>query len=313
MNQAEFTIARSAVLAGKDPPAELLADCRRSVGLLVRTAGLPAHYSPYGVWSDEAIEEVYADWVAVRLVGRGQLLAILQRAPILPVFRRMVETSVRQHLIDRLKPSQAANLYERVTRLLGGTRFAATGAGRGRLWRLIDGPEHSFDGDDRQLLAVAWSLGEFQVLHYDAGARKLSPLLDADELDRFVTGVLGAGAMTAATIVRALRLRFGLDESERPSELDDSAGISGGLDPQRAPVVSELAVALLAELTARQVEVLIGIAHEESGRELATRLGCSTGTISHERSRIADILSRFGSDAPEVLKYVLDSPFQGNT
>jgi hypothetical protein len=313
MNQAEFLAARSAVLAGEDPPRALLGECRRSVGLLVRTAGLPAHYSPDGVWSEGAIEEAYADWVAVRLVGRGQLRGILQRAPVLAVFRRMVETSVRQHLIDRLKPSQAANLYERVTRLLGGAQFAATGAGGGRLWRLIDGPDGRFDGDDRQLLAVAWSLGEFKVLRYDLDARKLSPLLDADELERFVTGMLGAGAMTTATIVRALRLRFGLDEDERPGELADSAQIAGGLDPQKAPVISELAIAMLAELTERQLQVLIGIAHQVSGRELATQLGCSTGTISHERSRIADILARFGSEAPDVLKHVLDSPFLEDT
>lgn len=102
MREAEYAAARAAVLAGDDPLPALLEDCRRSVRLLIHSAGLPAHYSPDGVWSPEAIEEVYADWVAVRLVGRGQLRAMLQRAPVLRVFRRMAETSVRQHLIDGL-------------------------------------------------------------------------------------------------------------------------------------------------------------------------------------------------------------------
>ena len=72
MREAEYAAARAAVLAGEDPPPALLEDCRRSVRLLIHSAGLPAHYSPDGVWSPEAIEEVYADWVAVRLLGRGQ-------------------------------------------------------------------------------------------------------------------------------------------------------------------------------------------------------------------------------------------------
>lgn len=310
MREADYAAARAAVLAGEDPPPALLEDCRRSVGLLIHSSGLPAHYSPDGVWSPEATEEVYADWVAVRLVGRGQLRAMLQRAPVLRVFRRMAETSVRQHLIDGLKPSQAANLYERVTRLLAGDRFIASGSGTGRLWRLADGPAAPFDGDDRRLLSVAWSLGDFRVIRYDLKARKLSPLLDADELERFVTGMLGAGAMTAATIVHALRLRFGLDEDEKAGELDDALHASGAPDPQAAPVVGELVSATLAELSERQAKVLIGIAHDVPGRELAVQLGCSTGTISHERSRIADILGRLGTDAPEVLKHVLDALFQ---
>src|SRR4051794_7758529 len=128
MTKAEYAAARAAVLVGEDPPAALLDECRRSVGLLIRNAGLPAHYSPDGVWSSEAVEEGYADWVAARAVGRGQLRAMLRRAAVLRVFRRMVETSVRQHLIDGLQRSQAANLYERVTRLLAeDDRFAAEG------------------------------------------------------------------------------------------------------------------------------------------------------------------------------------------
>jgi hypothetical protein len=310
MTEAEYTAARAAVLASGEPTTDLLDECRRSVELLIRTAGLPAHYSPYGVWSAEAIDEVYADWVAVRLVSRGQLRAMLQRAPSLKVFRRMAETSVRQHLIDGLKPTQAANLYERVTRLLASDRFTGTGQGAGRLWRLAEGPSAPFDGDDRTLLGVAWSLGEFTVIRYDIDARKLSPLLDGEDLERFVTGMLGAGAMTAATIVRALRLRFGLEEEEPHGEIDDSLHTRGGAEPQRAPVIAELVTATLGELTERQARVLVGLSQDVSGRDLAVQLGCSTGTISHERGRIADILARLGTDAPEVLKQVLDALFR---
>lgn len=310
MNEAEYLVARAAVLAGDDPPAALLDDCRSRVELLIYNAGLPQQYSPYGHWSPEAIDEVYADWVAVRLVGRGQLRAMLQRAPALPIFRRMAETSVRQHLIDGLKRSQAKNLYERITRLLAGGRFSGSGSGTGRLWRLADGPAAPFDGDDRRLLGVAWALGEFKVIRYDLAARRLSPLLEAPELERFVTGMLRAGAMTAGTILQAMRLRFGFEEDELPGELDDALQAAGHRSPEEAPVIAELVTWTLAELSERQAKVLMGLAREVSGRELAVQLGCSTGTISHERSRIADILARLGADTPEVLKHVLDALFQ---
>lgn len=313
LTEAEYATARSAVLAGEDPPATLLADCRDRVALLARTAALPAHYSPYGNWNDEAIEEVYADWVAVRGVGRDQLTAMLQRAPLLRVFRRMVETSVRQHLVDGLKPSQAANLYERVVGLLDkGDQFIGVGSGTGRLWHIADGPREPFPGDDRQLLGIAWSLGEFRVIRYDLDARKLSPLLDADDLLRFVVGMLQAGAMTAGTIVRAIRLRFGLEEDQPHSELDDTLQATGAPDPQAAPIVAEIVTATLAELTERQAKVLMATP-DVPVREVAVQLGCSVGTISHERSRIADILSRLGGDAPGVLNKVLEALFQQNT
>jgi hypothetical protein len=313
VTEAEYASARVAVLAGSDPPAELLDDCRRTVRLLVRTAGLPAHYSPVGVWSDEAVDEVFADWVAARLVGRGQLLAMLQRAPALRVFRRMAETSVRQHLVDSLQRSQSANLYERVARLLGDPeQFDGTGSGAGRLWRRADGPQGPFEGDDRRLLEVAWSLGDFHVIRYNPDARKLSPVLGADELERFVGGLLQAGAMSAGTIMRALRLRFALEDPGPAGELDATTHVPAGGDPQAEVLVADLVTATLAELTTRQAQVLMGIANDMSGRELAVQLGCSTGTISHERAQIAAILARLGTDAPNVLKQVLDALFIEN-
>jgi hypothetical protein len=308
MTAGEFRDARAAVIAGQAPSRALLDDCLRTVRLLIRTAGLPAHYSPLGVWSEEAIEEVFADWVAERLIGRGQLLATLQRAPALNVFRRMCETSVRQQLIDGLERSQSANLYERVVSLLtSDERFVATGSGAGRVWALAGGPDAHFDGDDTRLLSVAWSLGEFVVIRYDPQARKLSPLLDAGELDRFVAGMLGAGAMSAASIMRALQARFAIEAPSAAAELDPETPQRGEPDPEVAILRAELVTATLAELSARQAGVLLGLDSGISGRDLARKLGCSTGTISHERGQIAQILARLGTDAEPVLKDVVNA------
>ncbi len=309
MTEAEYTSARAVVLAGGDPTAALMDDCRQTVRLLVRTAGLPAHYSPVGVWSEEAVDEVFADWVAARLVARGQLLAMLQRAPALRVFRRMAETSVRQHLVDGLTKSQSANVYQRVARLLAESeRFSNVGSGAGRLWRLRGGPSEPFEVDDTRLLRVAWSLGEFKVIRYDAAARKLSPLLAGDDLDRFVAGLLEAGAMTTGTLMRALRLRFGIEDAVPPGDLDAAVAVAKD-DPYAEVLVGDLVTTTLAEFTMRQAQVLVGIENGTSGRDLALQLGCSTGTISHERSQIAVILARLGADAPAVLNGVLNALF----
>lgn len=309
MNDSEFTQARSSVLGRAEPPAGLLEECRRIVGLMIRTSGLPAHYSPYGVWSEEAIDEVFAGWTERRLVGRGQLLAMMQRAPVLPVFRRMAETSVRQYLIDSRVRTQAANLHDRVRELLAEDEgFAEDGIGAGAIWHLQGGNEGQFTGEDRDLAAIAWSLGDFKVIRYDLEAKKLSPLLEREELSRFVKGMLAAGGMTVATLMRALNLRFAIDESLPDAELDPTASAEEE-GPEAEALFNELATSTLAELSNRQAQVLIGLERGETTEEIANRLGCSTGTVSNERRALEGILIRLGADAGPVLKLVLNALF----
>ena len=314
MNEAEYVSARRQVLVGGDPSAELMEACRRVVEVLARQCGLPLHYSPYGVWSDEAVAEVFADWTATRLVERGQLRALLERAPTLKLFRSSAETSARQHLIDRLHRSQALNLYRRLAAMLeGDDDFVSIGAGSGRLWAGVGGfSQDPFEGDDRSLLAAAWSLGKFETIRYDAEARKLSPVLPAEELKRFVAGLLGVGVMTAATIMDAIRMRFGIDVPEHPQELkaEDEPGTTDDVDTKL--VLPDLITATIAELTERQAKVLVGMEDGKTVRDLADELGCAIGTISHERTQIGAILARLGADAPKVLNGVLEALLGGN-
>jgi len=309
MNEAEYEEARASVLGGEDPSRGLMDECRRSVRLMVRTRGLPAHYSLVGVWNEEAIEEAFADWSAVRLVEKGQLVAMLQRSPTLKVFRGMCETSARQHLIDRLKRSQSANLYDRVRALLEREdRFVSTGSGSGAVWRLKNGPGERASQEERTLLGVAWGLGDFEVIRYDAEAKKLAPLLGGDELERFVDGMLRAGGMTVGTIVRAMELRFAIETPQAPVALEDEeAGPRAVPDPGVAVVTDDLVTATLEELTERQAKVLVAKSEGGPVRMIAQQRGCSIGTVSHELRIIEGILARLGSDAPEVLNKVLDA------
>ncbi len=309
MTPEQYTRERAEVLKGADPSAELLADCLRTARLMIKTSGLPAHYSPLGVWSEEAVEEAFADFTMERLIGRGQLLAMLQPAPVQPVFRRMLETALRQHLIDRLQRSQSANLYARVNQLLADSgSYSSDGAGTGRIWRPSGGTAAPFRGDDRSLASLAWSLGEFKIIRYKPDAKKLSPLLDSDELTRFLDGLLAKNAMDAATICRALKLRFMLDDPAEAEPLNPDIPATGlGTDPQLTVLYREIATAALAELSERQLQVLIGGERGESTRQTALRLHCSTGTVSHERGQIGAVLARLGGDGPAVLKEILDA------
>jgi hypothetical protein len=123
--------------------------------------------------------------------------------------------------------------------------------------------------------------------------------------------MLSAGAMTAGTIVRALRLRFAIEQEATETELEETLH---GREPapDAGPLLDELTTATLNELTERQTKVLIGLERKTPFRDLALQLGCSTGTISHEKGRIEDLLARLGADAPPVLKRVLDALFQEN-
>lgn len=118
--------------------------------------------------------------------------------------------------------------------------------------------------------------------------------------------------MSTGTIMRALQMRFAIEDPAPAGELDVAADASTGPDPEAEVVISELVTATLAELTMRQAKVLMGIEQGITGRELAALVGCSTGTISHERGQLAEILARLGTDAPVVLKQVLDALFTEN-
>jgi DNA-binding NarL/FixJ family response regulator len=123
--------------------------------------------------------------------------------------------------------------------------------------------------------------------------------------------MLSVGAMSKATIMRALRMRFAIDDHAPEGELDPEQG-GGQQEPETEAVLAELVTATLTELTQRQAQILIGLDQGQGGSDLARQLNCSTGTISHERRKIEDILARLGTEAPAVLKLVLDALFKDN-
>ncbi len=326
MTASEFETARRACLGTGELHPSLLVLLQRTVARLVRYGGLPPHYSPTRHWDREAEHEVLADWLAARLFGTGQLIAILHEAATPGSFMRIGELFLRRHLISRLERSQATNLFARVRQLLeedpellvlvpaARDQDAAWGLAE---WRSAGRPPWS--GADRDLASAAWALGEFTTIQYRDDARKLSPLLEHDELRRFVTGLLAAtdATLTLADLMRALVLRFDLGPVVIDELDEEAATVPAGDDVVEQVAAAELAVAVLAELTRRQVDVLRGWLADQSVRELASELRVAVGTVHGDQRAITATLRRVsdpdGASHGALLNALRDALFMEGT
>jgi hypothetical protein len=165
-------------------------------------------------------------------------------------------------------------------------------------WRLAGQAAEPWQGTDKELLAAAWRLGHFEVVRFRDDAKKLSHVLEADDLRRFVAGLLQETgcALTLAQVVRALVLRFDLEpagfepledhEEVLPAQVDIVDDVSAG----------RAARAVVAELTQRQVAILRCQLRDLNVRETATEVGVAIGTVSADQKVNAEVLSRLSDE-----------------
>jgi DNA-binding CsgD family transcriptional regulator len=306
MSELEYQRLRRLILREGVVADAWWGELRAMTRLLVRTHTLPPVYAPYGTWDTDAEQEVFQAWVTERLIGAGQLRALVAVASDRSHFRALAEISLRQHLINRRKRSASQNLYGRLRRLLEQDEafrcFVDSRKSAERWWGLADWQSPTpFSADDRRLLAAAWAAGELALVRYRQDARKLSPVVDADELRRFALTVLGAldALLTPGLLLRALQLRVELDEPRN----DDLESVPQIADEQRPAleriVLHETALLAIAELTARQAEVLLGTAEGKTLAAMADRLGCSRATVLNEQQRAGVVLSDLSTDNDE--------------
>jgi hypothetical protein len=283
-------------------PEDLHQELRAAAARMTRLRLLPPSFSPYGVWNDEAAEEIFGGWYAERLLGRGHLQALLDRAGTAGAFRRLAERSLRQYLLNAQDRSQAHNLYRRVVELLDESeRFIVVrrSAKAHDQWHGLDAAAPEWVGPDRELVAAAWALGDFTVIRYRPDAAKLSPVLDAAELERFVAGLMDrtGAALTPRLIMDALSARFDLGAVELV-DIDDVQPPASVDRAGRDLALRESARFVVAELSARQRAVLQASA-DATVAEMAEALGCSVGTIINEQRRIGLLVARLSEDDAE--------------
>lgn len=322
MTDARLRELRAAVRRG-ELPQDLIDELQSVVRALVRRRLLPPNFAPYGQWDNEAAEEVFSGWYADRLLGRGHLQELLDRAGTVAALRSLAHRSLRQHLINAADRSQTHNLFRRVLAILDeGDQYelVANAARRQDRWFALatQRPKPSpWSGSDPDLVAHTWALGDFTIIRYRAAATKLSPVLDTAELDRLLTGLLHRteAALTPTLLMRALRHRFDLGETQTAT-LDDPE------HPLTPPPVSEpadaallrgdTARAIVAELTPRQRDILLRSSTHPVAA-LAASLACSVGTIVNEQRRIGSLIDRLSEDQEEreeLLNAVADALYK---
>jgi hypothetical protein len=304
MTEARLRELRTLVRAG-ELPVDLMDELRSVALRLARLRLLPRSFAPYGRWDDEAAGEAFGAWYTDRLLAQGHLQAILDRSRTPGAFRRLAERSLRQHLLAARDRSQAHNVYKRVVALLAeGGRFVRVreAVRPNDRWYALDAAAEPWNGSERELAAAAWALGDFRLIRYRAAAAKLSPVLEAAELERFTAGLIEQlrGALTPALIMRALSVRFDLGGIELESLDQTEAGSGPATVAEEAELLlRDTARQVLADLTPRQAAVLRGAVADETVAAMAERLRCAVGTIVNEQRRIGDVVTRFSADDDE--------------
>jgi hypothetical protein len=291
-------------------PEDLLGELRTVVQRLVRLRLLPPSFAPYGRWDDEAAAEIFNAWYTDRLLGRGHLQALLDRAQTVGSFHRLCERSLRQHLLNTQDRSQARNLFARLTVLLDDdpsfvrTRDAARPQDRWYFLATGDDAPPEFTGEDSVLVAHGWAIGDLTVIRYRAAARKLSPVLDTDELKRFTVGLLTrvGSTLTPTLIMRVLSTRLDLGDVriEHMDEFGSADEPSDSLAPADEQLaLRETALAVLGELSARQALILKGTAEEQTVAQIAAATGCAAGTVVNEQRRIGEVVAHMSENDME--------------
>lgn len=318
MTDREYHEIRTNYAAAGEVDRPLVEELRATASRLVRFSALPPAYAPYGVWNSEAEEEIFQSWMTDRLIAGGQLQALLDRASNLASFRRLAERSLRQHVLNQRARSQAQNLYHRTRETLEGDvdfhEFRGAARPQDVWWGLSDWreePRAEFPGGDDELAARAWALGEFEIVRYRPDARKLSHVLAKPELKRFLVGMFERveALLTLSRITRAMQQRFQLDEPvlEALDETGEEELVTA--DEPDPLVLEQTAMAVIAEMSSRQVEVLVSMDADETIDQMAEHLECSVGTVVNEQRRIGAILDRNSEDEEQrgiMLRKVLD-------
>ena len=188
-------------------------------------------YGAEGGWTAEALEDLLHDWVAERLLARGDLAVMLRTSGSVASLRASLTTSLSQFLINRRRRTSASNLYRRVLAMLRNeTEFKPiTGASRApadQLWTLASARWESSSSlalADLVQLANQLSDDELGVVRYGPFSLKSSPILREPALREFLRFMFeqASGGLTLSMIADVMRRRFRLFELADVT-LDDS-------------------------------------------------------------------------------------------
>jgi DNA-binding CsgD family transcriptional regulator len=214
--------------------------------------------------------------------------------------------------------TEAQNLVERASALMrelvqfGEWEFTGRSWWGLACWRAEwgDAPK-TWNENDEQLVAEAWGCGEFVLTRYGPRVGRASPILDRDELSRFLEALFSrTGALLENTHLRVVfQRRFAAGTAVRTVELIDDLAVANS-DPSAGLQESEIeacALAALEEITPRQAEI-VRRKRTETLDQIALELGIARGTVDNELTRVGVIVKRLAGElsAAKVLEKLLD-------
>lgn len=290
----------------------------RLVRGLVFRGELPPAYSPTGRWDAEGAEDAAHGWIVRRLLQTNGLLAAFDHASAPRPFFRSLERSFRHYLENERERGEIDNLLSRAGTLLrDDDRF--------REWIPQARPSDSwwglarwtdadpYQGSEDALLSEAWGVGEVRLFRYSHRVERASPVLATDELGRFLETLFARveALLTLRFLAVVFRRRFDLDEPT-PIEIgeEEIERLPAEENQQDETEAAAAALAVAAELTPRQAEVLVRKAAGDSLDTIGEALGISRGTVDNELKRAGMSIDRHRADfatRQAVLEKLLDA------
>jgi hypothetical protein len=266
----------------------------------------PVEYSDGSKWTPEALEDLLHDWIAERLVGRGDLSGILAMARTEAVLRSILTTSLSQFLVNRRHRTSATNLFKRIQLMLGNDDAfegsAATKKPAAQQWRLAGEPPVASRSDLRELVAFACELSdeELEVVRYGPTSLKSSPILREAQLKRFLQHLLdrSGGSLALGTIAEVVNRRFNLIEAPI-RRLDD---VLEGQPPEapRRVEIADAARRAAARLGRNRLTLLREVHTTEDLGDAAKRLGLSPALASRRLKEALTIIGEYAESIEEA-------------
>jgi len=289
LSDQQFARARDRARAG-DVTDELYDWLGRLVSVAQATRALAPAPVPGGRWEDpDAVAETVQAWLEESLL-RGDLLQAFDVCRTPRALSRYLERALRNWLVARSRRRSGPRLLERAALIMGSDNefvlLRDSAAIAERWWGLaVWQRPQLFAGRDDEVAAAVWALGDFSLLRYPSSERS-DPVLSTPDLRRYLTGLLERvrQALSGRHLDASFRRRFAYAYAPATVGLDEAQELSDESSPADDVDVADAALIALADLTGRQLRVLVE-RPQGTLEALAARLGVSRGTVDNEYRR----------------------------
>lgn len=302
LTDEEFARAAAAVRTGEVTPA-LYRFISRLVAAQLRSGVVSPTLSRSGAWSDDEIADATHDWLAEKLLP-GALLLAFDRTSTPPALARYLERALRNWLRDKARSRAWPRILLRARQILEQEHerfapFEEQANWMARRWGLAGWTEPETIDDENQVIRAVYSAPNLEIVRESGETGRAAAVLSSSDLERLLEHVLETvgGTITLAHLDRAFRHRFAWAFEAPAVELDEAAEEETPSEEIASEALArETALAILTDLTERQLEMLRERAEGATLEQLAESHGCSRGTADNELKRGASTIRRYLAD-----------------